>query len=366
MTTERTPQELEELGLYDPDAPDAEERLALLNLALECNATIDDIRRAIEEGRLHAVGAERIVLGGNETITLDEAITRSGIDREFAIRLWRALGFVVPEPEMRVCTDCDVGVFEYFALTEAVFGAGPAIALARTAGNSLARLADGAISNARSVLEAPLRSEGGSNVDVARTFVEAAAGMIPPLYPVIETVHRHHMVDAARRYSLWGSAPTAEHTTNAVVGFADVVGSTALGHQLTNVELDAMLATFEERALAVTARPGSRLVKLIGDEILFVSGDAAEALEIARRLNEDPDLPPMRTGIASGEVITRDGDVYGTVVNLAARLVALAPPGGVLLDAETARRLGPDATKSLGTRVAQGFEEPIEVYIPVE
>jgi len=74
----------------------------------------------------------------------------------------------------------------------------------------------------------------------------------------------------------------------------------------------------------------------------------------------------MRTGIASGEVITRDGDVYGTVVNLAARLVALAPPGGVLLDAETARRLGEGATKSLGTRVVQGFEEPVEVYTPVE
>jgi len=198
VTTERTPQELKDLGLYDPDAPDAEERLALLTLALECNATIDDIRCGIEEGRLHAVGAERIVLGGSETITLDEAITRSGIDREFAIRLWRALGFVVPEPDMRVCTDRDVGVFEYFALTEAVFGPGPAIALARTAGNSLARLADGAISNARSVLEAPLRSEGGRNIDVARTFVEAASAIIPPLYPVIETVHRHHLVDAAR------------------------------------------------------------------------------------------------------------------------------------------------------------------------
>jgi adenylate cyclase len=366
VTTELTTAQLEELGLYDPDAPDAEERLALLELALACNATVDDIRRGIEEGRLHAVGAERIVLGGNETITLDDAIHRSGIDREFALRIWRALGFVIPDPEMRVCTERDVGVFEYFALTEAVFGAGPALALARTAGNSLARLADGAISNARSVLEAPLRSEGGSNIDVARTFAEAATAIIPPLYPVIETVHRHHLVDAARRYSLWGSAPTEEHTTNAVVGFADVVGSTALGHQLTNLELDAMLATFEERALGVCARPGSRLVKLIGDEILFVSGDAAEAIEIARRLNEDPDLPPMRTGIASGEVVTRDGDVYGTVVNLAARLVALAPPGGVLLDAETARRLRPDATKSLGTRVAQGFDEPVEVYAPAD
>ena len=74
----------------------------------------------------------------------------------------------------------------------------------------------------------------------------------------------------------------------------------------------------------------------------------------------------MPTGIATGEVITGDGDVHGTVVNLAARLVVLAPPGGVLVDAETARQLGPGATTSLGARVAPGFDAPVEVYSPVD
>jgi adenylate cyclase len=120
---------------------------------------------------------------------------------------------------------------------------------------------------------------------------------------------------------------------------------------------------FEERALAATARPGARLVKTIGDEVMFVAGEAADAVDIARTLVCDETLPSLRIGLAAGEVVTRDGDLYGPVVNLAARLVARAAPEQIVVDAETVRRLGNGVgAKSLGTHELQGFDEPVEVF----
>ena len=358
-----TPSQLEAAGLYDPSASDAAERLELVTLSLEHGATYDEIRRAIAERRLHAVAAERVIIGGNERLTLDDAIARSGIDPALGLRVWRALGFVVPDADEPLCTDADVEIFRFFELATTVFTTESAIAVARTAGSSMARFADAAISGARAMLEAPLRSEGATSIDIARTFLGVAEDVVPQLYPMLETVHRRHLMDTGRRYSLWGVAPTEESTTEAVVGFADVVGFTALSQQLAPVEIDALVVGFEERALTVIARPGARLVKVIGDEVMFVAGDAADALDIARGLIADPELPELRVGLAAGEVVSVEGDLYGSVVNLAARLVQLAAPGGIVADAETARRLGPSADlHPAGARSVAGFPDPIEVF----
>jgi adenylate cyclase len=363
--TERRPtsDELEELGLYDPAAPNAEERLDLIELSLDHGATIEEIRIAIAEDRLHVVAAERVIMPGSERLTFDEVVERAGVDAAFARRVWRALGFVEAEPDARLCSEADVQVLTFYELASAAFGPDAALSLARTAGASMARLADGAVSNARSVLEAPLRSEGGSNAEIARAFVAVAEQVIPAVYPMFETVHRRHLVAAARRYASWGSQPTAERTSDAVVGFADVVGFTSLTQRISPTDLQHLVVGFEERALEATARPGARLVKTIGDEVMFVAGHAGDAADIARLLIRDDALPTLRIGLAAGEFVTRDGDLFGPVVNLAARLVATAEPDQIVVDAETARRLGDGATmRSLGTRQLQGFDEPVEVY----
>ena len=355
--------ELEAMGLYDPAAADAPDRLEMLELSLDRGATLDEIRAAIAEKRLHAVAAERVITPGTERLELDEVIARSGADREFARRVWRALGFVEPEAGARVCSEADIDLMRFFTVASSVFGTEPAISLARTAGASMARLADGAITNARSVLEAPLRSEGGSNADIARAFVDVAEEVIPALYPMLETVHRRHLVNAARRYSSWGVAPTAAHTSEAVVGFADLVGFTSLTQRISADDLERLVVGFEERSLAATARVGARLVKTIGDEVMFVAGDATDAVDIARALVGDEQLPPLRIGLAAGEVVTRDGDLYGPVVNLAARLVATAEPDQIVIDAETVRRLGDGSVaRALGARRLAGFDDPVEVF----
>jgi adenylate cyclase len=359
MTARPSVEELEALGFYDPTTADAADRLELIELSLDHGATLEEIGAAIAEHRLHAVAAERVIMPGTEWLTLDEAISRSGIDPALAHRVWRALGFVEPEPDARVCTEADEALFGFYLLAEQAFGAEPAISLARTTGATMARLADGAISNARSLLEAPLRSEGGSNAEIARQFVAVAEQVIPAVYPMLETVHRRHLVDAGRRYSAWGVAPTEQRTSDAVVGFADVVSFTSLTQRISADDLERLVVGFEERALAAVARPGARLVKTIGDEVMFVA-------EIAQVLACDPDLPELRVGLAAGEIVTRDGDLYGPVVNRAARLVAEAEPGQIVVDAETARRLDASTSgatvRSLGKRMLQGFDDPVELF----
>jgi class 3 adenylate cyclase len=358
------PAELEAVGLYDPSAPDADDRLEMLRLAIELGATVDEMHVAIAENRLHAIPAERVLQGGTERLTLDEAMQRSGIDPELGRRVWRAFGFVEGTPDALLCSERDVDLFGFFQLAEVTFGLDAALALVRTVGSAMARLADNDISSARSVVEAPIRSEGGTSADIAKTFVEVAQTVVPTIYPMLETVHRHHLVNAGRRYSAWGLAPNPQQTSDAVVGFADLVGYTALTQHISPEELEHLVGGFEETALAATARPGARLVKTIGDEAMFVAGSARDAVEIAHRLVDDPDLPPLRIGLAAGEIVTRDGDVFGSVVNLAARLVGIAEPEQILCDAETALRfegLG-GAAVSLGPTSLRGFDEPVEVF----
>jgi adenylate cyclase len=357
-----TDAELAAVGLYDADAPNAAERLSLLHLALERGATLDEIRTAIAGNRLHALAAERVMLDASPRYTLADAAREAEVTPGFAARLWRALGFADPDPKSPVCTDRDVLAIRFYQMIAAAFGEDTAIAQARTSGAALSRIADGSIQMVRTGVEAPLRQRDASEVEIASEFVELAANVVPQIYPTFEAVHRRHLVEAARRYSLWGSRPSEASTTDAVVGFADLVGYSALNEELSTGELDALVTSFEQRVVDALARPGARLVKVIGDEAMFVVGTARDAAAVALELLDADDLPAMRIGVAAGTVLARDGDLYGPVVNLAARLERMADPGEVLLDDTAARLLGDGRVVSRGEHRVAGFANPVEVF----
>ncbi len=356
------PHELETVGVYDPKAADAAERLSLLQLALEHGATIDEIRVAIDAGRLHVLAAELLMLDRPRTLTLADAAATAGVTLDFAARVWRALAFPLAAPDAPVCTDADVDGLAFYGDVASSAGPDAAISLARAVGTALARTADASVEVVRAGIEAPLRHAGGTDVDVARQLVDVTAAMLPRLYPMFEAVHRRHLVESARRYSLWGASATEASTTEAVVGFADLVGYSALNEHLTAGELDALIDRFEQRALDAVARPGGRLVKVIGDEVMFAAGSATDAALVAGHLLDATDLPPLRIGLATGTVLAREGDLYGTPVNLAARLEALAEPGQALVDAETARRLDASTVEPLGAHAVAGFATPVDVF----
>jgi len=148
------------------------------------------------------------------------------------------------------------------------------------------------------------------------------------------------------------------------VAFVDLVGSTALAQRLPIGQIGAVLSEFERLAAdAVTAGAG-RVVKLIGDEVLYTASDeaagAAIALALAHTFAAHPQIPSVRAGLAAGDVLLRDGDVFGPVVNLAARVVRLAAPGEVLAPVSLARAAGV-AAEPLGRHELKGFGEEVEL-----
>ena len=152
---------------------------------------------------------------------------------------------------------------------------------------------------------------------------------------VLEQVWRRHLQAAARRRLLRGDP---EDGPGLVVGFADLVGFTALAQQVSDEELAEVVDQFERLAYDVVVAGGGRVVKMIGDEVMFLVDDPVSAAEIALGLadasRDAAELSDVRVGLAVGPVIEREGDAFGATVNLASRATAIAYPGTVVVSPE--------------------------------
>ena len=179
---------------------------------------------------------------------------------------------------------------------------------------------------------------------------------------VLETVLRHHVEHELRRFVL---SETGTHTATLAVGFLDLVGFTASSAALDASELAGAVASFESLATDLIGEHGARLVKIIGDEAMFVTHqpDAACRLALAVRdgVAGHPGLTAVRGGITFGPVLTLDGDYYGSGVNLAARAVAVAEPGQIAVTAAVVDASGAPAT-SIGVHDLRGFPEAVELF----
>ncbi|WP_216215799.1 adenylate/guanylate cyclase domain-containing protein [Amycolatopsis aidingensis] len=274
---------------------------------------------------------ERILLGGRRKYTRLQVAEKSGVPEERSRRLWRALGFAtVPDDEV-VFTDADV---EAVRIADGLIEAGlidPAVeaSVTRALGQHLSRLAEWQVDLLwNMILE---------NEDLRRNERQIAR-LVDQLLPELERVQtfvwRRHLAAYAGR-ALAAPGENLETRTE-VVGFVDMVGYTRLTRKIDEAELSDILDRFEAVAAEVIAEHHGRVVKMIGDEVLFVADTPADGAEIALTLTErtsaDEELPPVRAGLASGRILSRFGDVYGSVVNLAARLTSLARPGTILVD----------------------------------
>lgn len=243
---------------------------------------------------------------------------------------WRALGFPDPRPGEQLFTDEDVEMLSTVVGLIAEGSIEPELArqFARVIGSSLERIAAAQV-------DVWLRTaESATPDDAAATerSIETAA-LLPR---VLGLVWRRRLVDEARRRLVRVASGDDEVVT--VVGFADLVGFTSHTQQLSTETLAEVVGRFESIAYDVIALAGGRVVKTIGDEVMFVNDDVGAAcrtaLELARRYREDEALSDVRVGLAVGPVLERDGDVYGAVVNLASRIVRQAYPGSVVISDE--------------------------------
>jgi adenylate cyclase len=352
-------EELRRRGIWDPEAPNAEDRLALLEVLWERGATFDLLERGRHD--LGAVSADLSIRGPGPRLTLSEAAVRAGVEVDQAATILRALGFPEPGPDEPVFTETEADLFGFFVVLDQ-FGADVGLQLVRVMGSSLARIADAAVAALRLNFETPLRSSGGREVDVS----QLADTLLPLTAEAMDLILRRYLVSSA--YQAWEVDPLRASTTATLaVGFADVVGFTALARSIPTDELVAVIGSFERDVIDLVTDRGGRVVKLIGDEVMFVMDDprgaARLALELTHRFADDARVPPLRVGLSYGSVLTRDGDFYGPVVNTASRLVELAEPSGVVVSENVQESLGGTLpTEAMAPTRVKGYDEPIRAY----
>jgi len=295
---------------------------------------------------------EQVALGGPRRYTRRDIEQRSGVSRERTQRLWRALGFADAADDDMYFTEADLKALELIdRLVEAGFiDATIESAAARAAGQSLSRLAEWQIGLLHDHLVT--RMGGGPTEAENETVVRFAETILPVMDQLHSYVWRRHLAALTGRAL---SVPNEEDTSDQiVVGFADVVGYTRMSRQLTETELARLVEQFESMAIEVIASNGGRIVKTMGDEVLFVAdepdGAATIGLGLLDGMATDPELPKLRIGMAHGHVLSRFGDVYGPVVNIASRLTSAAKAGTVLVDRELAAALEGDTRFRLRRR----------------
>jgi len=222
-----------------------------------------------------------------------------------------------------------------------------AVDVARSLGQTMSRLADwqtdtfGRLLVERGVIDA---ADPLSDASTAGLFRELEV-LLPALERLLVHGWRRQLAEAVER--ALGDAEQTGESGHLTVGFADQVGFTRLARRMEEAELAALVERFESRSADVVTKHGGRVIKTLGDEIFFVASTPEAGAEVSLHLlsehEKDDAIPRLRIGLATGTVVTRRGDVFGTTVNLASRLTALARPDSVLVDDVTAQGLSPEA-----------------------
>jgi adenylate cyclase len=352
-------------GLYDPAAPDAADRLELLQWLVEHGISLEQML-----GYQHC-GRSLVTLPGDLTIrpgrrfTLAEAARRAGIAPELLQRSRLASGLVPAAPDEPEYTDADVVCFQSFAAGAALFGTNAMLQFSRVLGSAVARIAEAAIALFINSVELPAREARTGSLALAQVNLTAtqSLGVLPT---TIEAFLRAHMEAALRRQRMLRGVDRGD-LLSLTVGFVDLVGFTPLAGRLSVSELGALVERFEGLASDVVASREGRLVKHIGDAVMFVAPRADLGCDIALTLMEifaaDEVVRP-RGGLAAGDVLMRNGDYYGPIVNLASRVGDLAVPREILVTAAVAdgARGTSYAFEPAGKRMLKGVEQPQVVF----
>ncbi len=345
-------------GTFDPLADaiaGATEAVDLRGFLVEVGVPDADVDQAVASDTLELLALERIAEMDAPRYALEDVEGMSVVDAERIRSYWRALGFPDPPPGEKVFSDADLEMLSDVVvfITDGALEPEVALQMARVIGSSLERIASALVDtietrrHEREAGDAPHPGSdgdgtapgdgegavaGASPAAIEFDAVRRGAELLPMMPKIMEFVWRRHLHDAARRRRLRAASGEGHRVC---VGFADLVGFTAQTLQLSEEELADVVARFEAIAYDVVSEHGGRVVKMIGDEVMFVADDVKAGAELALALSDsyrnDDAMSDVRVGLASGQVLEREGDVYGPVVNLASRIVAIAYPGAVVV-----------------------------------
>lgn len=290
---------------------------------------------------------ERALLGRPASMGRRQVSRGAGVSVRSARKFWHAMGFPIVQEGDDMFTEADLEALSRVArlVREGEFPEEFALSMTRALARTMDRLAAW---QAQLVLEEVARQDHGDDepsTDEAVGDSEVAAawlsGLADELEPLLLYVWRRQLTATIQRLL------TVEEDAGrmSVIGFADLVNFTSVVRRLTERDLARLVQRFEDLCTDIVTAHGGRVVKTVGDEVLFqtfeVAPAAAIALDLVEAMTEDDLLPQARIGMARGPVVRRLGDVFGTTVNRASRLTAVAPPGGVFVDDSLTRLLEP-------------------------
>jgi len=286
-----------------------------------------------------------IVLGDPAVFTREEAAAAAGLTVEQARPYWRAMGFAdVGSAPVFTSTDVESLCLLTGWVSDEVLDEATTLEVVRSLGQTASRLADWQVDTMARVL-----AESQAPVDLTAVG-DAMADVLPGLESLLVHAWRRHLAAVVGRGLAFISddPDSMSDPTLATVGFADIAGFTRLARVMADSDLAAMVQAFESGAADIVAGRGGRLVKTLGDEVMFVTDRADDAVAIANQMHgltsPGDEALTLRIGLATGHLISRMGDFYGGTVNLASRLTAIARPGSTLVDATTEGALSdPDA-----------------------
>jgi len=357
---------------------------ARAELLREYGVDEDEIVEADRTGHLTLLLMDRLACPDDPRYDVDDVAASTGLEPELISRMWRSLGLTLPRAGDRAFSDADVALLRFIGQLSAteVIDHDLTMQMARVVGSSMSRVANAVVDavdpgdvdvdvdtdeldtdeldgNGGDLRGGDGESRSGDAMGDTTARGEAFAAiaplMVPSLTEIMSLVWRRHLQAAARARMV--REQEAGDPSHMVVGFADLVGFTALSQQIGPHELADVVERFEALAYDTIGHLGGRVVKMIGDEVMFAvphERAAAEiALSLAERYAADDDLPDVRVGLASGPVLQREADVFGPVVNMAGRLVTLAFPATVLCSAEVCDALAGDVDlvcRDIGSR----------------
>jgi adenylate cyclase len=286
------------------------------------------VEAAEEAGVLGFFALERFAVPAPARYDLEEVARVTGMPAQQITLIWRSLGLPEPRPGDRIFTEVDAEVLGTVAglIDLGLIDPDLAAQMSRVIGWSLARVA-------AALVDSIDTDPGPRGADDPQMAIFAGT-VLPTMTQIIEHVWRRHLQIAARRRIARELDSDEGVRPVKAVGFADMVGYTTLSQQVDEHTLATVVGRFEEIAYDTVSSFDGRVVKMIGDEVMYVTDDPAEAVRIGLALADeyaaDEALSDVRVGIACGPVVEREADLYGPVVNLASRIVHIAFPGSVI------------------------------------
>jgi adenylate cyclase len=312
---------------------------------------------------------ESAILGENPSMTSEAVAEAAHVDLDQARRLWRALGF--PDAgDAAAFTGADLVALTTLVGTveSGAIDFDTAVRLTRAVGQTMARLADWQVATLSARVEQLEAGDEatGSRIGSALRITEHVG---IPFERLLVYSWRRHLAAAVSRVEALGANDADLHTTEVTVGFADLVRFTALSNELDEDRIGDLVEIFESRCADVVAARHGRVIKTLGDSVLFVSEEPTRAMDIALSIvdviGHDSRLPDVRLGLSTGSVVMQLGDVFGPPVNMAARLTGVARRNRVITDRATSDLLPPARfdSRPLPPRPLRGFGvvEPVAV-----